>query len=186
MADFHVYVDTEYCYPGMKKTDPRPTEKDTRQIVQVAAIVYDNDKGIEVASFDMLARPTFEKQVTPFFTELTGITQDQIDTTAYSFSEALAAFRAFCADYPVWTFEKDEEVFRQNCTYINAEFPFAESFTKVKPLLAGWGIDSSQYSSGSLYKAAGISMQGHVHNALHDVRSMAAAVREFERRAKAN
>jgi hypothetical protein len=31
-----------------------------------------------------------------------------------------------------------------------------------------------------LYKAAGLDMDGHVHNALHDVRSMAAAVHTFE------
>lgn len=182
MSDFRVFVDTEYCYPGMKKTDPRPTEKDQRQIVQVAAVLYDMEKGVEAASFDMLARPTYEKQVTPFFIELTGITQEQINASAYDFSEVLQMFAAFCSDYPVWTFEKDEEVFRQNCHYIDAAFPFDVPFTKVKPLLAGWGIDAAQYSSGSLYKAAGLEMEGHVHNALHDVRSMAAAVREFEAR----
>lgn len=182
MSDFRVFVDTEYCYPGMKKTDPRPTEKDKRQIVQVAAVLYDMEKGVEAASFDMLARPTYEKHVTPFFIELTGITQEQIDASAYDFSEVLKMFAAFCDGYPVWTFEKDEEVFRQNCGYIGTGFPFSEEFTRVKPRLSRWGIDASKYSSGSLYKAAGLTMEGHVHNALHDVRSMAAAVREFESR----
>jgi hypothetical protein len=46
-------------------------------------------------------------------------------------------------------------------------------------LLPQWGIDSDAYSSGTLYRAAGLEMTGHVHDALHDVRSMAAATSYF-------
>jgi hypothetical protein len=59
-------------------------------------------------------------------------------------------------------------------------FPFSGAFTRVKALLPEWNISPNEYSSGTLYKAAGLSMQGHVHNALHDVRSMAVAVSHFE------
>jgi len=175
-----IFVDLEYCYPDMKKTDPRPTSKDKRQIVQIAAIVYDVKSGQELAAFDKLAKPAFETSVTPFFEELTGITQTDIEKKAISFQDALTEFKGFCGNYPIWTFDKDQEVFEQNCQYFSIPFPFNEAFTRVKALLPGWDINPSEYSSGTLYKAAGLSMEGHVHNALHDVRSMAAAVRHFE------
>lgn len=178
--NYRIYVDTEYCYPDMKRTDPRPTSKDKRQIVQVAAILYDAENGQELASFDKLALPLENESITPFFEELTGICKEDIQRKGRYFPEVLQAFVDFCKDHPVWTFHKDQEVFEQNCSYYGIPSPFLENFTRVKPLLKSWGIDPNAYSSGTLYKAAGLEMQGHAHNALHDVRSMAAAVKDLE------
>lgn len=176
-----IYVDTEYCYPGMKHTDPRPTASDKRQIIQIAAILYDTEAGEELASFDKLALPLEADSVTPFFEELTGIRKQSIERDGRPFPVVLHEFVEFCQDYPIWTFDKDQEVFEQNCTYYDIPFPFEHNFTRVKPLLGKWGIDPDAYSSGTLYKAAGLDMPGQVHNALHDVRSMAASLRIIER-----
>lgn len=177
----HIYLDTEYCYPGMKQTDPRPTSRDQRQIIQIAAILYDTDSGQELASFDKLTLPLDNECITPFFEELTGIKKEDILKEGRPFPEVLQQFADFCKDYPIWTFHKDQEVFEQNCRYYNIPFPFQKDFTRVKLLLKDWGIDPDTYSSGTLYKAADLDMQGHVHNALHDVRSMAAAISVLSR-----
>lgn len=176
-----VYLDTEYCYPGMVKGTPRPTAADKRQIVQIAAIVFDTETATEIASFNQLVFPTYEKQLPEFFIELTGITQQDVDYSAVPFVDGFAKFIRFCDGLPVWTFDKDEEVLRQNCDYSGLPWPVNESFTRVKALLPDWGIDPNAYSSGTLYKAAGLDMSGHVHNALHDVRSMAHAIDVFEK-----
>lgn len=176
---YRIYVDTEYAYPGMRSGTPRPTSADQRQIVQIAAIRWDTKTGNEVDHYDVLVHPEYLATLPRFFTELTGITQDQVEAGAISFREALQSFYHFCNNDPVWTFDKDEEVFRQNCAYINIPFPFTVQFTRVKAVLPQWGIDPMAYSSGTLYKAAGLNMNGQVHNALHDVRSMAAAIQAF-------
>ena len=165
----------------MRKGTPRPTSKDKRQIVQIAAILYDNSSGEELASFDALVKPINEQRVGSFFEELTGITQARISREGRPFMIVFKEFVEFCADYEVWTFHKDEEVFRQNCGYIDEEWPFRTPFIQVRQLLTDWGVEANHYSSGTLYQAAGIIMDGHVHNALHDVRSMAAAVHVLER-----
>ena len=175
-----VYVDTEYCYPGMLRGTPRPTSKDLRQIVQIAAVIVESDTGLEIDSFDQLVFPTYEKNVPEFFVELTGITQKTIDNSAVTFKQALLDFVHFTNGLPIWTFDKDEEVLRQNCSYIDMKWVFTEPFIRVKALLPSWNIDANEYSSGTLFKAAGIKMDGHVHNALHDVRSMSQAIRVFE------
>ncbi len=175
-----IYLDTEYCYPGMMRGTPRPTASDKRQIVQIAAIIFDNENEKEIDSFDQLAVPTYETAVGDFFTELTGITQDDIDTKAISFNEAFLQFREFCGDIEIWTFDKDEEVLRQNCNYTAIDWPFETPFTRVKPKLNYWGINPNDYSSGILYRAVGLEMDGHVHNALHDVRSMARSIYRLE------
>lgn len=177
---YRVYLDTEYCYPGMRKGTPRPTAADKRQIVQIAAIVYDAEECCEVASFNLLVTPIFMPTLPGFFTELTGITQAQVDAESISFEAAYEQFFAFCQDYPIWTFDKDEEVLRQNCEYLNLRWLFQDPFIRVKAMLARWGVNPDDYSSGTLYKAANLNMRGHVHDALHDVRSMAATIAVFE------
>lgn len=175
-----IYLDTEYCYPGMLRGTPRPTVKDKRQIVQIAAILVDSETGDELATFNQLVTPVYEKRVADFFTELTGITQEQVDTEGIPFEQALSKFVQFAGNVDIYTYDKDEEVLRQNCGYIDLMWPFTTSFIRVKTLLPQYGVDPDAYSSGTLYKAAGLRMDGHVHNALHDVRSMAAALRVFE------
>lgn len=174
-----IYVDLEYTYPDMNR-ETRPTDKDMREIVQIAAIRI-NTAGVELAHLDVLVRPKFQPKLPEFFVELTGITQESVDRVGVPFDEALMHFVRFCSDIPIWTFIGDYDVFQQNCALHAIEFPFiTRPFVCVKPMLAAWGIDSSVYSSGTLYRAAGLRMEGHVHNALHDVRSMAAAVCHFE------
>lgn len=175
-----IYLDTEYCYPGMERGTPRPTAADQRQIVQIAAIAYDTSSNQEVASFDQLVTPAYMDALPEFFTELTAITQEQVNQQGIAFEAALAKFVDFVGDAEIWTFDKDEEVLRQNCGYIDLDWPFERTFVRVKALLPGWNIDPDAYSSGTLYQAAGLQMDGHVHNALHDVRSMATAIAVFE------
>lgn len=178
-----IYVDLEYCYPGMTKERGRPNDQDLRQIVQIAAIRFDTETGKELDAFNVLVRPTYETILPLFFVELTSITQKELDQKGIPLAEAIRRFTFFCGEDAIWTFNADWDVLKQNCGYINLSFPFEQHpFVRVKPLLSSWGIDPEAYSSGTLFRAAGLDMDGHVHNALHDVRSMAAAVHVFENR----
>ena len=179
MEPRRIYVDLEYCYPSMTRESGRPSDSDLRQIVQIAAIKIDPKTGKELEALDLLVHPAFEKRLPTFFTDLTGISQKMLHKRAVTFPEALKEFEKFCGSAHVWTFNNDWSVFKQNCGYFNILFVLAP-FTKVRDILPDWGIDPQEYSSGTLHKAAGIVMRGHVHNALHDVRSMAAAVHFFE------
>ncbi len=159
----------------MFKGTLRPTAADQRQIVQIAAIKYDTAKNEELEAFDLLVKPFFMPTVTDFFEELTGISQADIDTKGMTLTDALKRLEKFCNNTPILAFDQDWYVLSQNYGYLQQQNPFPE-FTRVKALLPQWNIDPAQYSSGTLYQAADISMDGHVHNALHDVRSMAHAV----------
>ena len=117
-----------------------------------------------------------------FFVELTNITDEIIKKSSINFPEALKKFVAFCKDYPILTFDNDYNVFLQNFEFHNITNPFKTSFIRVKPLLKDFGIDANKYSSGTLYKAVGLNLTGHVHNALHDVRSMSQAMHVLEQK----
>jgi DNA polymerase III alpha subunit (gram-positive type) len=160
----------------------RPSESDKRQVVQMAAILWDSEQSQELSSFEVFTKPAYEKVLPVFFTELTGITQETLNQKAIDFKSGLQEFQKFSKNYPIWTFNDDWGVLKQNCEYISIPFPYNDApFVRVKPLLPTWGIDAEKYSSGTLYQAAKLKIVGHVHNALHDVRSMAAAVDYFEK-----
>ncbi|MCF6276508.1 MAG: exonuclease domain-containing protein [Candidatus Magasanikbacteria bacterium] len=176
-----IFVDLEYVYPGMTRESGRPTEKEQRQVTQIAAILVNSKTNEELGFFDILVKPPFTKILPEFSTELTGITQKQMDKKGINFKEALEKFYNFCGDNTIWTFNADFGVFLQNCNYHNISFLYKNRpFIKVKQKLPFWGVDPDKYSSGTLYKAVGLKMDGHTHNALHDVRSMSAAVHKFE------
>ncbi len=174
-------MDLEYIYPGMRKGLGRPSEKDLRQVVQIAAILFDNRKGEELANFNVLTFPAYTEKLPSFFVELTGITQKELFESGVDFEQGFKKLEFFCRSHPIWTFDKDWGVLKQNCSYFGIHLSLPE-FIRVKPKLAEWGLDPEKYSSGTLYQAVGLSMKGRVHNALHDVRSMAAAVNILEKK----
>lgn len=181
-SKYRIFLDLEYCYPGMTRAKGRPSESEQRQVVQIAAIRFDTTTGKEVGAFDALVRPALGLSLPRFFVQLTHINQRMVDAHGLLFPQALQKFQMFCGHNPIWIFNADWNVLRQNCGYFNMKFPYERTpFIRVKHLLPAWGINADAYSSGTLYRAANISMSGHVHNALHDVRSMAAAVHEFEK-----
>jgi inhibitor of KinA sporulation pathway (predicted exonuclease) len=165
----------------MTRESGRPTEKDLRQIVQIAAIRFDMFTGKEIDSIDILTIPKFEKTLPDFFIELTNTSQSDVDKNGIPFPKALKKLKIFVGNTPIRTFHLDEEVLRQNCGYFDVEFPFPP-FIRVKDMLSQFGIDPNQYSSGTLYKVIGLHMNGWVHNALHDVRSMAQTLYILEKK----
>lgn len=175
-----VYVDTEYMYDDMFFVQRMPKDTDKKQIIQIAAILFDTSTGKELDHFDVLVKPIFHEKLPDFFVKLTSITQDDVDMEGIEFIDALRDFSDFVQDYPIWTFNNDYHVFQQNCDFHTIDNPFSKPFEKVKPKLSTWNIDPEKYSSGTLYKAVGLQMDGHVHYALHDVRSMAHAVHILE------
>lgn len=179
-----IYVDTEYIYEGMFHERRMPRESDEKQLIQIAAVLFDHDAGEELDSFDVLIKPIFHKVLPDFFIELTNITEEEIIDKAIPFPKALKKFVEFCSDYPVWTFNNDYNVFLQNFNFHSISNPFKKPFTRVKPMLKNFGIDPDEYSSGTLYAVAGLDLKGHVHNALHDVRSISRTLHILEKKLK--
>lgn len=177
-----VYVDTEFIYADMFHERRMPRDSDKKEIIQIAAVLFDHETGEEKGSLDVLVRPIFHDHLPDFFIELTGIDDLMIKEKAISFPEALEQFLAFCGNHSIWTFNNDYNVFKQNLTFHGIANPFKEPFVRVKPLLSEFGLDPNLYSSGTLYQATGLHLDGHVHYALHDVKSMSQAMYSLEKR----
>lgn len=176
-----IILDTEYTtWPGALEA-AWSTPGQHREIVQIAALRV-TEAFEEIDHFDIIVRPTRNRVVSEFFTELTGITQDQVDT-GFPFWYAFSVLHDYTerGTLPIIVMNADEAVMRENCRLNGAEFPFP-SFHRVRPFLeTELGIDLKEVSSGDLHMLSDTPLLGHTHNALHDVRSMQVWLRFAQR-----
>ena len=174
-----IVLDTEYTtWPGALESGwTQPGQH--REIVQIAAILV-NDQFEEVDRLDVLVRPTINPILSDLFVSLTGITQEMVDRNGKPFNFRLQEFTDFCAPAfaPIICMNADETVFRENCSINGIEFRLP-SFHRVRPFAESLGFDLTHLSSGQLHTLTPEKLEGHTHNALHDVRSMACFLRSY-------
>jgi len=154
-----------------------------REIIQVAAICLACNRELtEKSCFDCLVKPKCNPQLSTYITSLTGIEQDEIDSRGLPFPDALALFYGFCEQgtLPLYCYGDDLAILTENCS-IHAAAPvkFAAGMYDIRALFEQAGIDTHRYTSGTVHLAAGASHDLLAHNALNDVRSMAAALRQL-------
>ncbi len=179
--DGHLVVfDTEYTsWDGAMARDFRgPGEH--REVVQIGAVRLDAaDRLVETGALSILVRPTVNPGLSAYFTDLTGITQARVDAEGVGFAEALARFRAFCAGAAmVLANGSDGEVMAENCRLNGLpapDLPFADASRWLAARLG----DTAHVASWSLPGRLGLDPPAAAHDALHDARAVAAALRHF-------
>jgi inhibitor of KinA sporulation pathway (predicted exonuclease) len=148
-----------------------------REVVQIGAVMLDADSFVLQAQFETLVRPKFNPVLSPYFEKLTGISNEQISARGMDFRTAYERFLDFAGDGPVAAFGRDEKVLEDNlrlCGIWNA---------KPLPLfydLRGWfavqGVDPRGRHSWEIGPQLGVPFAGRIHNALDDVKSLAAGM----------
>jgi inhibitor of KinA sporulation pathway (predicted exonuclease) len=170
-----IIVDTEYTtWPGALESGwALPNQH--REVVQIAAVRVDAEFNV-VDEFDVLVRPTINAILSDLFIDLTHINQLDVDQRGSRFSERLQELWWFAnsGKLPVICMNADEAVMHENCRINNIEFPFENSWHRLRPYLEKRGIDLRNLSSGDLHRLTPHPLEGgHTHYALHDVKSMA-------------
>jgi inhibitor of KinA sporulation pathway (predicted exonuclease) len=148
-----------------------------REVVQIGAVKLDADSFAVKAEFEVLVRPRFNPVLSPYFENLTGISNEQVAAEGTDFRTAYDRFLAFAGDCPIAAFGRDEKVLEENLRF------YGIKDAKGLPLfydLRGWfavqGIDPRGRHSCEIGPALGVPFAGRSHNALDDARSLAAGM----------
>lgn len=162
-------------------------ENEHREIIQIGAIRVRSETLKETDSFLEYVRPILNPQLSDFITELTGITQEDIEARGVSFPDALARFVAFVGTTPAYCWGRDTEVFLENCALNAIEFPIpltqcADLRPLVREQFAAAGVHIEEYTSGTLIQALSTSPTRRAHDALNDMRNLLDALRELQKR----
>lgn len=146
-----------------------------KELLQIGAIKVDTEFAYkEIESFDLFIKPQKNPELSDYIQKLTGISQQQVDSQGFIAHEAMTKFKDFCGDLPIYSYGHDWKIAEETARLQNFALPIALSqFHDISPVIKDHGIDINQYTSGEQHQAVNITMDGHTHNALHDVRSIA-------------
>jgi len=160
------------------------------EVVQIGAIILELEPNLtEVAAFEVLTRPEFNPVLSEYFTELTGITNADLDTGAVSFGAGFDQFVQFCAGTNrVVCNGWDYRALHDNCTWRGVDWPFdAGSFGNLRPLFEKRvGTANNAAWSSKMPESLGLPAPGGAHTGLGDVRAIAIALRTMLRESLAD
>ena len=158
------------------------TPGEYREVVQIGAVTLDADSFAVEAEFEALVRPRFNPVLSSYFERLTGITNERL-AQGTDFRTAYERFLAFAGEGPVAAFGRDEKVLEENLRL------YGIRDAKALPLfydLRGWfavqGVDPRGRHSCEIGPHLGVPFAGQRHNALDDVKSLAAGMERIAAR----
>ncbi|MFM9370558.1 exonuclease domain-containing protein [Streptomyces sp. Da 82-17] len=179
-----VLFDLEFTsWPGALERDwSGPGE--LREIVQIGAVRLDEEYAV-AEEFETLVRPVVNPRLSPYFTELTGIEQEQVDREGVAPARALSDFLGFCAGRSVLSYGNDMVVLGENVGWARARGEtlehswLAARFVNVRPWINHVAPTTADVNVGRLWKVLGRPRpgSGQEHSALFDCHSLAAALR---------
>lgn len=179
-----IIFDTEYTtWEGtMEREWGGPNEY--KELVQIGAVLVETENFVEVGSFNIFVRPRKNPQLSEYFTDLTGISQEQIEREGVGFSAALQKFFEWCDGHDIYSWGGDKAVLEDNCRLTGVEFPFAhERFFDVRTIFKAAGIDIEQYESGTIVRAFGLEPTRRQHDGLNDARTIVDGLKVLKKRA---
>jgi inhibitor of KinA sporulation pathway (predicted exonuclease) len=177
-----VVFDTEYTtWEGAMERDWSGLNEH-RELVQLAAAMINLDEKEITSTLNLTVRPRINTQVSSYFSNLTHISQESVDT-GLDFAHAYDAFMDWVQELPIFSYGQlgnelgDGLILQENINLYQLDVPFDEKqFYNVRTIFASAGIPTEKYNSGKLHQHFGITVPGHQHDALHDVVSLAASL----------
>ncbi|WP_285664341.1 3'-5' exonuclease [Actinorhabdospora filicis] len=170
-------VDVEAtCWSGQVPPGQR------NEIIEIGLCVLDLDARERLAKHRILVRP--RSRVSQFCTELTGLTQEEVDT-GVSFEEACRILaREHRADSRAWASwgDYDRKQFEHQCRTSAAVYPFSSRHTNAKAVYAeSHGLKKRPGMAAAL-KMSGLPLEGRHHSGADDAWNIAALVLELDER----
>jgi inhibitor of KinA sporulation pathway (predicted exonuclease) len=125
----------------------------------------------------MLAKPRLNPVLSPYFEELTGVTNRALAERGVDFEDAYAAFVAFAGGMTIAAFGRDDLVLIDNLALYGVRgAPPLPPYRNMVPWLIEQGIDPRGLHACDIAQSAGAAFVGRRHDALDDARSVAAGI----------
>jgi len=156
--------------------DARAVPRDEMETIEIGAVlVRANTLAVE-AEFQTFVRPVRHPVLTPFCTELTGITQARL-ADAPAFPEAMEALRRamlagrWSVVWGSWGLF-DQTQLRRDCAFHGVEYPMPEHMNLKNVFSAAQGR-RKRYGMAKALHLCGLDLAGAHHRALDDAKNIA-------------
>lgn len=180
LKEFVIY-DTEFtAWPDSLKTN-WSAEGQFREIIQIAAVKvqYKNNKAHILETFNELVIPTKNPELSNYIIELTGITQQVLDDMGVDFFSSYKQFLTFCDGNTdaCLSWGRDDLILLENCRINQCEGAWQDQhYFDLRSFAKSQNLPGAECTSGAVAQSLGVPLKGKVHNALHDVKSLAYSI----------
>jgi inhibitor of KinA sporulation pathway (predicted exonuclease) len=168
--DYYLVIDLEATC-----CDRRTVPQGEMEIIEIGAVMADALSLQPVDEFGSFVRPVRHPTLTAFCTELTSITQQQVDR-ADGFREVLDRLLEWAARYPNHLFcswgDYDRKQLMQDCSYHHVRYPFDDHLNLKRRFAERMGLRKPEGMKRAL-RRVGLSLQGTHHRGIDDARNIA-------------
>jgi inhibitor of KinA sporulation pathway (predicted exonuclease) len=179
-----VFYDVEYTsWKGYRESNWSMPGK-YMEIVQIGALRIDFDQDWkELDQFVAYVQPRRNPELSDYFIDLTGITQEIVDEQGTDFETALRNFVDYVIrdNSPLASHGPDHEVIQLNCEFNDLDLPAPfQSAINLRPWISGQvGVAEATYTSSELPDAVGVVHAETAHNGVADSRAIASVLRHL-------
>ncbi len=167
------------CWDG-----PIPVGQEN-EIIEIGLCIFDVASGLRSEKRSLLVRPE-RSQVSPFCTQLTSLTQAQVEQ-GLSFTEACKVLqRDYDAKAYVWSSygDYDRVLFEQQCQQRQVEYPFSSRHVNIKTLFALAHGLKREVGLATALSIIQVAFEGTHHRGVDDAWNTAAVLGEVLQRFK--
>ena len=154
--------------------------RDEMEIIEIGALMQDSQTWEVVSEFQTFVRPVRNPVLTEFCTELTTITQSQVDT-APPLPEAMDSLSAWMQQFEDAVFcswgKYDRRQFERDCRYHGVDYPFPPEHVNLKEEFSRALNTGRRFGVDGALKRLGLKFVGTHHRGIDDVRNIARIVR---------
>lgn len=146
------------------------------ETIEIGVIMVCGETLKPVSKFCTFIKPVRHPQLTKFCTNLTSITQADVDN-APTFKEAISEFKAWMLQFDDFSWgswgQYDQNQIWQDCNYHNEPYPIPAPHLNLKKQFSkAQKVRKHQGMAGAL-RLAGIPLEGRHHRGLDDARNIA-------------
>jgi inhibitor of KinA sporulation pathway (predicted exonuclease) len=147
------------------------------ETIEIGAVIADARTFESVDEISIFVKPILHPKLTDFCTELTSITQHDVDYHGIGYPLAIQVFREFMDDHTgngvfcSWG-AFDKNLFHKDCILHNIEYPFNNEHVNLKTALSLKQGRKKQYGMMRALRLCGIELEGTHHRGIDDARNM--------------
>jgi len=147
------------------------------EIIEIGAVMLNRSTWEIDSEFQQFIKPIIHPQLTDFCTELTTITQQDVDTAA-TFPEVITQLQEWMLSFANYIFcswgNYDKTQFIQDCKFHQIPYPFASEHRNIKQEFSEYLGVSRKFGMAQALQHLGMELQGTHHRGIDDARNIAA------------
>jgi len=156
--------------------DQRSIRREETEIIEIGAVMVSADTLDVVDDFSSFVRPVRHPRLTAFCTELTSITQEQVDS-AKRLREVFDQFVAWANGFQGFLFcswgDYDRNQITRECRINGIPYPFGADHLNLKKRFSERQNLRKKFGMAAALKLAGLELDGTHHRGIDDARNIA-------------